>query len=262
MTQLLNPASTSQRLPGRLSTQRRRIRQPNSHAKTATMNRVYSALNTRFRRRRMRDFERRMELSDGVSVLDVGGTPTIWSFVSCRPKLTILNLGPSDSADDALEVIGDGTRLPFADQCFDIVFSNSVIEHVGSAENQRKFAEEIRRVGHRVYVETPNRWFPVDPHLLTPMIHFLPRDWQRKLVRNFTVWGLITRPSPNQVDSFIDTTRLLDATEMQQLFPRCHLDRERFARLTKSLIAWGPGDSAKGSSAETGSASASTGANG
>ena len=231
-------------------------RAPRSRGEMATMDRVYSALNTCFRRRRMREFEQRMALTDGVSILDVGGTPAIWSFLSCQPKLTILNLRPSDT-EDALEVVGDGTRLPFTDHCFDIVFSNSVIEHVGSAEKQRQFAEEIRRVGRRIYVETPNRWFPIDPHLLMPMIHLLPTNWQRRLVRNFTIWGLITRPSRDAVDSFIDTTKLLDATEMRQLFPQSHLDRERFAGLTKSLIAWGPGDSV-----ETSARPASLGASG
>jgi 2-polyprenyl-3-methyl-5-hydroxy-6-metoxy-1,4-benzoquinol methylase len=68
-------------------------------------------------------------------------------------------------------------RSPSAARSFDIVFSNSVIEHVGDAESQQQFAHEIARVGRAYWVQTPNRRFPVEPHLLTPFLHFLPTRW-------------------------------------------------------------------------------------
>ena len=67
----------------------------------------------------------------------------------------------------------DGTQLPFADGSFPIVFSNSVIEHVPKGL-QPAFAREIRRVGDRYFVQTPNRWFPIEPHYQMPFVHFLP----------------------------------------------------------------------------------------
>ena len=75
---------------------------------------------------------------------------------------------------------GDGRALPFRDEAFDVVFSNSVIEHVGDAASQRRFAREVARVGRAYWVQTPNRWFPVEQHLLTPLVHWLPKSWQRR----------------------------------------------------------------------------------
>ena len=72
-------------------------------------------------------------------------------------------------------VTASGTDLPFGDDEFDIAFSNAVIEHVGSREDQRRFVHELCRVAPRVFVSTPNRWFPVEVHTLVPFVHWLPR---------------------------------------------------------------------------------------
>ena len=86
--------------------------------------------------------------------------------------------------------------LPYRPGAFDIAFSNSVIEHVGSFEEQTRFAEQLRRVATGVWVQTPARGFPLETHLLMPLIHYLPLRWQTRLVRNLTVWGWLTRPTP------------------------------------------------------------------
>jgi hypothetical protein len=75
---------------------------------------------------------------------------------------------------EVTSVRADGLDLPFADHEFDIAFSNAVVEHVGSEEAQRTFVGELCRVARRVYVTTPNRWFPVDVHTLLPVVHWLP----------------------------------------------------------------------------------------
>ena len=201
--------------------------------------RLFRLLNRRARARRMAYFEARLALQERTTVLDVGGALGTWTSVSVRPKLTILNIQRTDASSEAIEVIGDGRRLPFPDQSFDVVFSNSVIEHVGGLEDQRQFAREIMRVGRSFYVQTPNRWFLVEPHLLTPLVHFFPKGMRRRLLRNFTVWGLITRPSPEYVQGFVDSTRLMTARELLRMFPRAELHRERVAGLTKSLMVIG-----------------------
>ncbi len=70
--------------------------------------------------------------------------------------------------------VGDGRQLPFAERSFDIWFSNAVIEHVGTAEQQRAFVHEACRVADRVFLSTPNRWFPIDLHTMIPFAHWLP----------------------------------------------------------------------------------------
>lgn len=196
-------------------------------------------LSRRVRARRMGRFVTLLGLDERTTVLDVGGALGIWASVSVRPKLTILNLRPSGASPEAVDVIGDGRRLPFPDQSFDVVFSNSVIEHVGRVEDQHQFAREISRVGRSFYVQTPNRWFPIEPHVLTPLVHFLPKGARRRMLRNFTVWGLLTRPSPEYIQEFVDSTRLLTARELSEMFPHGALHRERVGGLTKSLMVVG-----------------------
>jgi hypothetical protein len=78
-------------------------------------------------------------------------------------------------------VRADGRELPFADGQFDLGFSNAVIEHVdGGRAAQRQFVIELCRVARRVFVTTPNRWFPVDPHTLLPLVHWLPAGAARR----------------------------------------------------------------------------------
>lgn len=71
--------------------------------------------------------------------------------------------------------------LPFGDQSFDLVFSNAVVEHVGSRSQQRDFLNELARVGKRVFVTTPNRRHPIEFHTATPLLHYLPPHIYRKI---------------------------------------------------------------------------------
>ncbi len=69
----------------------------------------------------------------------------------------------------------DGTRCTFEDKAFDVVWSNVVVEHVGDFDRQELFLSEIRRVGRRAFVTTPNRCFPVETHTRIPLLDFLPK---------------------------------------------------------------------------------------
>ncbi|MDQ6630470.1 MAG: class I SAM-dependent methyltransferase [Verrucomicrobiota bacterium] len=124
------------------------------------------------------------------------------------------------------------------DQSYDIGFSNSVIEHVGSWESQQQFASEIRRVAKALWVQTPAYECPIEPHYMTPFVHYLPNSLQKKILRWCTVRGWIERPSQQQVDFMVDTTRLLRKSEMQQLFPDCEIITEHMLWvIPKSYIA-------------------------
>jgi Methyltransferase domain len=195
-----------------------------------------------FRRRRMRRFRRAFEPTSATTILDVGGYPATWQMLAAKPYITVLNVHSIDyvpqPGDPPMEiVIGDGCNLGFSNQSFDIVFSNSVIEHLGTFDRQKAFASESLRVASRLWIQTPAKSFFIEPHLITPFIHFLPRSLQRKLMRNFTVWGLLTRPTAKQVDDFLAEIRLLSYHEMRELFPGCAIIRERFFGLTKSYIS-------------------------
>lgn len=78
--------------------------------------------------------------------------------------------------------VRSGERLPFVDDEFDIGFSNATIEHVGSRAHQAAFMQELSRVARRVFVATPNRWFPVELHVRLPFVHWLPPRLFRTLI--------------------------------------------------------------------------------
>jgi SAM-dependent methyltransferase len=202
---------------------------------------VYARLLRPFRRRRMARFADAFPAAAGLRVLDVGGSAFNWSFARETPRLVLVNVSAPEDArklpEGASLVIGDGTRLSFPDGAFDVAFSNSVIEHLGSRERQASFARELRRVARGVWVQTPARSFPFEPHLLAPLVHWLPRRWQRRLLRRFTPWGWLSRPTPERVERFLEETRLLGAREMRELFPDCEIRRERFLGVTKAYVA-------------------------
>jgi len=178
-------------------------------------------------------------------ILDVGGSPETWEGLAIQPRITLLNTPRTreEMAGAAAWVAGDGRSLPFPDAAFDIVFSNSVIEHVGDGASQQAFAREVMRVGRRYWVQTPSRGFPVEQHLLTPIVHWLPRRWQRWLVPRCNLWQWVVRPTPDRRDfylaHYLDEVRLLNAGELAGLFPGAAIVRERVLGWTKSLVAAG-----------------------
>jgi Methyltransferase domain len=191
----------------------------------------------------MQQFARAFSVTATTTILDVGGAPETWEMLTEKPRLTLLNTPRTreEMSRAAAWVAGDGRALPFPDGAFDIVFSNSVIEHVGDAASQQRFAREVMRVGRRYWVQTPNRRFPVEQHLLTPLIHWLPRAWQRRMVPRWTVWAWLTRPTPDRrsfyLEHYLNDVRLLDAAQVARLFPGATILRERFLGWTKSLVA-------------------------
>ena len=199
---------------------------------------VYRIFQDRFRPKRMRQFVEICDVKNGDHILDVGGTPLNWSYISVEPEITIGNIGEEDRDEGRFSFRNlDGTKLPFNDASFDIAFSNSVIEHVGDWDKQMQFADEIRRVAKYYYVQTPNRWFFIEPHFISPLIHFLPRPVYRKLLPFFSLWYWITWPTPQKVDQLFEEIRLLNEAQMRELFPDALLIKEKFLFFTKSLIA-------------------------
>lgn len=205
--------------------------------------RAVANISRHFRRRRMQRFCEAMGVTASTRILDVGGSPDTWAFLPVQPRVTLLNIPMSitDRPSSMEWVAGDGCELPFTDKSFDIVFSNSVIEHVGDSVRQKAFALETIRVGKRYFVQTPNRGFPIEQHLFMPVLHWLPMKWQRAIVHRFTVWEHLADPTEDQrafyLQHYLDDVLLLGRQELRHLFPDAHVVRERVLGLTKSLIA-------------------------
>jgi len=190
-----------------------------------------------FRRKRFCGFDR--FLSGINSIIDFGGTPSIWVSMGCR-RVVLLNLDEQQVPPEFVALKGDARKANFPDHSFDLAFSNSTIEHVGTWEDQQAFAQELCRVGKRVYCQTPAHRFFFEPHYFTPFVDWFPfllkHYW---FVRYFTYYGLKWKPSRKQVNDFQSHLRLLNYSEMQQLFPNCSIRRERFLGMTKAYIAIG-----------------------
>ena len=74
--------------------------------------------------------------------------------------------------------------MNFQNDTFDIVHTNATIEHVGSYQNQISLIRETVRVSKKyVFIQTPNRFYPIDFHTTLPLIHYLPKKIHRKILK-------------------------------------------------------------------------------
>jgi hypothetical protein len=175
------------------------------------------------------------------SVLDLGGTVEFWRRVPVRPaSVDVVNVAVDSTADDEqMRVIeGDACELPSTldGRRYDIVFSNSVIEHVGGHDRRSAFAATVRERADRHWIQTPYRYFPVEPHYVFPGAQFLPslpRSWVARY------WPLTHAPGVDEGSAVGDalSIELLDVTQMRYYFPDSDIARERLLGLSKSLIA-------------------------
>ena len=184
------------------------------------------------------------ELPD-MRVLDLGGRVETWHTAPVRPAhVTVVNLLEPGTSDEPtlVPLFGDACAARAelekngATTSYDLVFSNSLIEHVGGHAKRAELAREIDALAPYHWVQTPYRYFPVEPHWLFPMMQFLPL---RMRVAVATHWPLVhSRPdSRTAAESSVLWTELVSITEMQSLFPSSQIVRERLAGLTKSISA-------------------------
>lgn len=179
-------------------------------------------------------------------LLDVGGYAGDWhGRGKTVAEVTILNLtapplnpAPPDSPTFH-SLAGDGRRLEMEDGEFEVVYSNSVIEHVGDFEDQKAFAAEMRRVGRKLWVQTPAFSCPVEPHYLGLFVHWIPLRFRWPFLRWTTFVGLTGAAGEEGLRAIMDTTRLITKREFRSLFPDCEIMVERmFWVLPKSYIAY------------------------
>jgi SAM-dependent methyltransferase len=188
--------------------------------------RLADAISLRSRRRKLALFLEVMGPTPATTVLDVGVDEVSLGDAGGQSGCTTHNLleeryawperltalGLHDGArfreryPQIAYVQGDACALPFADGAFDVVYSNAVIEHVGGRERQEAFVREALRVGRRVFVTTPNRWFPIEVHTRLPLVHWLPE-------------GPAGRAYDLAGKSWARENRLLGPSDLRSLFP-------------------------------------------
>ena len=137
-------------------------------------------------------------------------------------------------------VVGDAADMSsFVDKEFDVVISNSVIEHLPDPDRQRRMAQEISRVGRRYYVQTPNRYFPLEPHFLFPAFQFLPLRVQVYLLTHFSLGWYEKQATRAAARDVATSIRLVSGRELRRWFPGARIVRERLLGFPKSFIVIG-----------------------
>lgn len=207
------------------------------------MNRLFLYLHRKSREKKHQLFQQWLRPTAETTILNVGASGShigladqFEAFYPHPERVTGGGLSVADVVDYARSfphvrpVVFDGCALPFPDQSFDVVYSNAVLEHLPGWEAQRRFADEVRRVGRAWFVTTPNYWFPLEVHYRLPLVQFLPQRWQERLVR---LAGKTPYPELN----------LLSARKLQQLFPESRIFGCRVTFYAETLVAVGKADS-------------------
>jgi len=187
--------------------------------------------------------------SGEVKIIDIGGTKDYWDIIPInflienKVNITVVNL-PSGNLPENDGIFnfcsGDGCNLiEFANNSFHIAHSNSVIEHVGNDENRIKFSNEIKRVAKKYYQQTPNFWFPIEPHFLMPFFHWLPKPVRIWMLLHFDLGWYKKAKDKKQAKSYLDDSRLLTKKEFLSLFPESEIYKERFLFFVKSFVLIG-----------------------
>jgi SAM-dependent methyltransferase len=193
------------------------------------------------RKERMDVFIRSMGLTQGTRILDLGGQPETWQQVDMPLDITILNL-PDVAAID-MEVPQHRIRYVEGDACnvvefgrgdFDVIYSNSVIEHVGPEDRQEAFASEVRRLGTRYWVQTPCKWFPIEAHCGMPLWWFYPERGRRFFIERWR------KKLPNWTE-MIEGTRVLTLDHLRSMFPGSSVHAEWLFGFPKSYAMYSNG---------------------
>jgi len=177
-----------------------------------------------------------------IEILDVGGTSYFWqdSNLLSHPglRITLLNLYPVETSHPAIHAVqGDATDMrEFEKGSFDLVFSNSVIEHLYTLEQQQKMASEIFRVGKSYFIQTPNVYFPIEAHYALPFAQYYPKALLHFILTK-TKLSRLKKWSSDEASQYIEEIRLLNTQEMKALFPGGSLLMEKVLGLTKSITA-------------------------
>lgn len=211
---------------------------------------LFSKLSNISRQRKLELFNRIIMPTETTKVLDVGAeiAPSggkglqFIDFYPWKKGISAISLSPEHISSikqhypEIEAVVGDACELPWPDKYFDVVYSNAVIEHLGTLEKQRKMAAEIMRVGKKWFVTTPNRWYPFEFHMRLPFVTWLPGDgylWAGRIVRYSHVKRKYVFGRKRT------GLRLMTAKELRHCFPDSKIIKQRVTFVAETLIVVG-----------------------
>ena len=208
---------------------------------------------SRLRSKRFEHFRRLLEEAllekPVIEILDLGGTEIYWNIARDfldrhrgRIRITLINLETVVIEDTELfrAIIGDACDPDlFEGKIFDFVHSNSVIEHVGDRKRLEQFARNVLRLGRRHYVQTPNFWFPHEPHFRVPVFQWLPASWRVWMLSRWNLGFYTREPEREASRRIVESINLLSGRDMARLFSKSRMKREWLFGLPKSILAMG-----------------------
>lgn len=198
-----------------------------------------SPVRTKWRVARFREFLSRVAPPPRAKIVDLGGTPGVWDLVDHDFEVTLVNLPGSfpkvSNCTGIRFVEADATNLEdvFESKAFDVVYSNSVIEHVGDENMQNAFAAQVRRLADAFWVQTPSIHFPFEVHTQIPFYWRLPAKLRQSLIKKWE------RELPAWTE-MIKGTRVLREDRMHELFPNSQVYHERSFGFEKSYSLFRP----------------------
>lgn len=206
------------------------------------------AISKYFRRRRFgffMDFLHKVSAQNKpIRILDIGGTQHYWEHMGLQlgpnVEIVLLNLYSNEVTQTGFSsIIGNACDLQgIEDKSFDIVFSNSVIEHLFTLQNQQSMAKEVQRVGKSYFIQTPNKYFPMEPHWLFPCFQFLPFSIRVFLTQHFTLGHIQKTNNRAAAIQQVNEVRLLSYKEFKALFTNATIFKEQILGMTKSFTAY------------------------
>lgn len=189
------------------------------------------------------NFELLIQQKNSINILDIGGEYNYWqglNWDTSQCRITLLNLTeitiPDSMKNTFSSVAGNAMNLDYEKGDFDIIYSNSVIEHMGSIEGQEKFADEVMRVCDRFIIQTPSLWFPLEPHCRIPFFQFIPHFIRAFLIMWFKINYFPQQKTYSEAYRVSKTTLLFTKSRLKRLFPNCECKTEKLFGLPKSYI--------------------------
>jgi len=194
----------------------------------------------RSRERRSHWLKEVIGLRPSMRVIDLGGAPMLWQFVDVPLNITLLNLVHTPEAMNDARImpqhkftfeIGDACNLDWPSNSYDLVFSNSVIEHVGDKARRAAFASHARRLAEKYWVQTPAKYFPIEAHTGMPFWWYYPESTRQSLRDK---WRKELPPWTEMIDG----TTLVERPELEDIFPDATISPERAFGIVKSYVAF------------------------
>jgi len=198
-----------------------------------------NSLSNKIRRKRWRELSATFPQLTDMHVLDIGGDARAWRTSGLRPAhVTLLNLTEQDVDEPWMSaIVGDACEPLKGIPQADLVYSNSVIEHVGGHWRRMRLAEGIRNAASHYWVQTPYRYFPVEPHFLFPGLQYLPKAAQSAVI---VLWPFGNYRNVHDYTEALEgamNLELLSISELSAYFPDAKIRKEKIMMLTKSVIA-------------------------